>query len=104
VSMETRNGKGEYYTRSVRSGRRIAREYVGSGVLGEFAAAVDELARAKRAQRTAARSAVRDGLDELDKLLAGYAQTVEVAARKALVAAGYECHQRGEWRKTRATA
>ena len=104
VSMETRNGKGEYYTRAFRRGGRIVREYVGSGLVGEFAAAVDELERAMRDQRAAAKSTESDGLDELDKLVAGYSKTVEMAAREALVAAGYQCHQRGEWRKTRAQA
>jgi hypothetical protein len=102
--METRNGKGEYYTRAFRREGRIVREYVGSGLIGEFAATVDELERAQRAQRAAVRSTARDRLDELDTLVAAYARTVEMAAREALVAAGYRCHQRGEWRKTRAQA
>jgi hypothetical protein len=106
--METRNGKGQYYTRAFRRGGRTVREYVGSGLVGEFAATVDELERAMRAQRAAMRFTMRstehDRLDELDKLVAGYAKTVEVAAREALVAGGYQCHQRGEWRKTRAQA
>jgi hypothetical protein len=104
VSLETRNGKGEYYVRAFRRGGRIVREYVGSGWLAECAAAVDELERARRAQRSAARSMEVEQLDLLEKMIADYGKTAEVAAHEVLTAAGYMCHQRGEWRKTRASA
>ena len=104
MSWETRNGKGRYYTRSPRRGGRIVREYFGAGKWGEYWAAEDAYARAERAERAAASRAEADGLDEIDKLVAAYVKTVEVAAREALVAAGYRQHQRGEWRKTRGQA
>jgi hypothetical protein len=104
VSYETRNGKGHYYTRSRRQGGRIVREYLGAGDYGEYFAALDARARAEAAERAADSWMEVDGLDELDKLVAAYVKTVEVAAREALVAAGYRQHQRGEWRKTRGQA
>lgn len=104
MSLETRNGKGKYFVRAFRRGGRIVREYVGSGWLAECAAAVDELERLRRAQRSAARSIEVEQLDMLDKVVADYAKTVEVAAGENLALAGYKCHQRGEWRKTRASA
>jgi len=102
MSWETRNGKGRYYTRSPRRG--VVREYFGAGEWGEYWAAEDAYARAERAERAAASRAEADGLVELDKLVAAYAQVAEVAAREALAAAGYRQHQRGEWRKTRGQA
>ena len=104
VSWETRNGKGRYYTRSPRRGGRIVREYLGAGEYGEYFAALDARARAEAAERAADSWMEVDGLDEIDKLVAAYVKTVEVAAREALVAAGYRQHQRGEWRKTRGQA
>ena len=104
VSLETRNGKGEYYVRAFRRGGRMVREYVGSGWLAEYAAAIDELKRARRAQRSASRSMEIEQLDLLEMMIADYGKTVEVAAGENLALAGYKCHQRGEWRKTRASA
>ena len=101
VPWETRNGKGRYYTRSKRQERRTDREYVGTGPYAEYWAAVDAQARFERAERSAALFTEIDELVELDKLVAAYAATGEAAAREALVAAGFQRHQRGEWRKTR---
>ena len=104
MSWESRNGHGHYYTRSTRQEGRIVREYFGAGQVGAYWAAVDQLARAERAARAAASRAELAGLAELDQLVAAYAQTVELAAREVLLAAGYRRHQRGEWRKTRGQA
>jgi hypothetical protein len=104
MGWETRNGTGRYYTRSKRQGGRIVREYLGTGKYGEYWAAVDQHALAEQSQRDAALNTEIDGLAELDKLVGAYAATVELAAREALVAAGYRRHQRGEWRKTRGQA
>ena len=104
MGFETRNGHGRYYIRSRRQGGRIVREYLGAGDYGEYFAALDARARAERAGRAADFWTEFDGLDEIDKLVAAYVKTVEVAAREALVAAGYRQHQRGEWRKTRGQA
>jgi len=104
VPWETRNGRGHYYTRSTREGRRIIRKYYGTGELGEIWAAIDEFARVARAERAAAWSTEVDDLVELDKLVAAYVKSVEAAAHEALAAAGYKRHERGEWRKTRGQA
>jgi hypothetical protein len=104
VPWETRNGKGRYYTRANREGGRLVREYLGAGAYGEYWAAVDAQARLERAERDAALFTEIDELVELDKLVAASAANVETAAREALAAAGYQRHERGEWRKTRAQA
>ena len=104
MGWETRNGKGCYYTRNRREGGRFVREYLGTGEYGEYFAALDAQARFERAERDAALFTEIDELVELDKLVAASAANVETAAREALVAAGYQRHERGEWRKTRAQA
>jgi hypothetical protein len=104
VSWETRNGKGRYYVRTWREGGRIVRQYIGTGMFGEYWASVDELARAERADEAAAARAEVEQLSELDKLVAASAQAARVVASQALIAAGYRRHQRGEWRKTRGQA
>jgi hypothetical protein len=104
MGWESRNGRGRYYTRSRRHGGRIVREYLGTGQLGESWAVLDGLARAEVAAGGAAARAELEELVELDELVAVYAQTVELAARDVLLAAGYRRHQRGEWRKTRGQA
>jgi hypothetical protein len=110
MGWETRNGRGHYYIRTTRQGGRIVREYFGTGELGEIAATFDEFARAERvlrakhAAQVAASSMKVDQLIKLDKLVAAYVKTVEVAAHQALSAAGYRRHERGEWRKTRGQA
>jgi hypothetical protein len=104
VSWETRNGKGRYYVQTWREGGRIVREYIGAGAYGECIAAGDARARACRAEDAAAARADRLELAELDARVAEYAKDVKAAAHEALTAAGYQRHQRGEWRKTRAQA
>jgi hypothetical protein len=104
MSWETRNGKGRYYTRSVRIGGRIVREYIGAGVYGECIAADDARARAERADQAAAARAEIEHLADLDELVAASARSAQVVASEALIAAGYRRHQRGEWRKTRGQA
>lgn len=104
MSWETRNGKGRYYTRCVRVGGRFVREYIGAGAYGECIAADDARARAERVDQVAAARAEVEQLSDLDELVAASARSAQVVASQALIAAGYQRHQRGEWRKTRGQA
>jgi hypothetical protein len=92
-----------YYTRSHKVHGRVVREYVGSGLIGELAARDDE---ARRRQDAEAAARVRQE-QAAWKAAAAEQETVRrltdglVAA--ALVAVGYHRHDRGAWRKRRAT-
>ena len=48
MAWEKRQRGGKYYTRSRRVGGRVKRTYIGTGPVGEHAAAMDELSRSLR--------------------------------------------------------
>jgi hypothetical protein len=102
MSWETRGGRGRYYTRSKRVGGRVRREYVGSGLLAELAAAEDALHREAREREARDRPTERERLEALDAPLGALDALTGALYRAALVAAGYRQHKRGEWRKRRA--
>jgi hypothetical protein len=93
--------RGRYYTRSKKVSGRVVREYIGTGRLAELAAQMDAIERADREAERAARRAEKDELAALDADLKALAETTDLVARAALVAAGYHRHKRGEWRKKR---
>src|SRR4051812_4656289 len=93
--------RGRYYTRSVREGGKVRREYVGTGKLAELAAQMDAIFRAQRQQQRAEERAEREELDALDAPLAELDDLADLLVRAALTAAGYHRHHRGEWRKRR---
>ena len=103
MAWETRQRGGSYYTRSVRQGGRVLREYIGTGETAELIAACDEHDRAARSLARAAERAERDRIGRADMPLADLDALTETLARLALVAAGYHRHHRGDWRRRRAT-
>ena len=52
MGWEERRGR-LYYYRSVRQGKRVRKEYVGGGTLGQLAAELDELERLQREEEEA---------------------------------------------------
>ena len=52
-------------------------------------------------KRIAALRAEKAELDTLDAYLKALCERADLAARAALLAAGYHCHKRGEWRRRR---
>jgi hypothetical protein len=90
-----------YFYVSERIGRQVVSHYVGRG---EAAAAIEELVAEERAAREAERAASRREralLDEADRATAHLCLQADLAARAALLGAGYHQHHRGEWRKRR---
>ena len=101
MAWETRGGTRRYYTRSVRRDGRVVRQYFGTGLCGEAAAAAD---RERGAARDAAREAMRAALNRLaqaDAQVTALCQAAETAARAHLLIAGYHRHDRGRWRRRR---
>ena len=86
-----RRGDRCYGYRSVREGRRVRTEYVGSGPLVE---AVQAEADARRAQ-------IREDIEH-ERELVEYGRWVDRVVADALVAAGYWRPGRHGWRRRRA--
>ena len=92
---------GRYYTRSLREGGRVAREYVGRGAGAKLAARLDELERDQRRTAREVRRLDREQADALDAPLDDLNDAADLLVRAALLAAGFCQHNRGEWRKKR---
>src|SRR4051812_8470226 len=97
--------QNRYYSRSRKVNGRVYREYVGCGIAGQMAAQFDALERERlAAERAAKRKAWEDEraeLEALDAQLQALGDLADLVARAALVAAGFQQHKRGEWRKKR---
>jgi hypothetical protein len=99
MSYEIRRGR-QYYYQVRRVNGRLVKQYLGSGVAAEQAAA--EVARRQRDRA----DQLRLDLDFEQRLLPfrsdfeAFWQTSELILQMAFVAANYHCH-RGEWRRRR---
>jgi hypothetical protein len=93
--------KGRYYTRSKKVNGRVVREYVGVGEVAEQAAQIDASNRADREAEREARRVEKAELEALDAPLNELNDLADQLVRAALMAAGYQQHKRGEWRKRR---
>ena len=103
MAWETRQRGGRYYTRSKKVNGRVVREYVGTGLVGELAAAGDARARAERQAQQAAWRADQERIESAIAPLEEFCDVVETLARGSLLVAGYHRHHRGEWRRKRGT-
>ncbi len=103
MAWETRQRGGRYYTRSKKVHGRVIREYVGTGLVGELAAAADERERAERQAQQAAWRAECERIESAIAPLEEFCDVVETLARASLLLAGYHRHHRGEWRRKRGT-
>ena len=101
MGWETRKrGVGSYYYRSVRSGDRVKKEYVGGGRLGQVAAKLDETERLRRKEGAAYWEAERERVEDLVAPVLGLCEAADILARAHLISAG--CHRhKGEWRRAR---
>ncbi len=101
MAWERRKRGGFYYTRSRKVGGRVVREYVGGGLVGQFAAATDAEQRAERKARAEAFRTESARLEAVDVPVDALDEVAEALARGALLLAGYHRHHRGEWRRKR---
>jgi hypothetical protein len=101
MAWEERKRGTTYYTRSQKVDGRVVRQYVGTGWVGELAAAEDALHREARELAAAEQRTERERLAELDAPLEVLDAKVEALYRAAMVLAGYRQHDRGQWRKQR---
>lgn len=99
MAWEDRNGH-PYYYRKHREGKHVVSEYVGSGLLGEFAEAIDieeryeeNLARTNFKKQERNFKAIDEQVREVEK----YTRAV---TRAVLLLSGYHSHKR-QWRKRR---
>jgi predicted nucleic acid-binding protein len=99
VAWETRNGT-RYYYRSVRDGKRVRKEYVGTGETAEALAHADEAIRLVRKLERDECQAEVEQMEELAAPMLEIAELAEVLARAHLAAGGYHKHK-GEWRLRR---
>jgi hypothetical protein len=96
--------RGRYYTRSTKVNGRVVREYIGTGRAAELAAQLDALERERRRRHADALRRQKEELSALDAAMRALAERTDLAARAALLAAGYRQHKRGEWRRRRGQA
>lgn len=102
MAWETRGGRGRYYTRSVRVGGRVVREYCGTGKRGEAAAESDSRRRAERDAHREEIRAVLGHVADVDDRVRALCDATDAVVRAALLSAGYHQHDRGAWRRRRA--
>ena len=100
MGWEQRPRGGRYYTRSRRIGGRVVREYVGGGLIGQLAAALDDRERTRLHGERAERRRDREMLATVTAELADATRAIDAAVAGELEADGYHWH-RGEWRRRR---
>jgi hypothetical protein len=93
--------QGPYYYRARKVNGRVVRQYVGRGEAAEIVAAADAEEREEREYRAERLRAFRADLDRLDGLVGEADEAVAAVVQAALLAAGYQQHRRGEWRRQR---
>ncbi len=90
-----------YYYRVRKVNGRVVREYCGNGLLAQVAAAQDEERRAEREERQRAQKRQREEVEKLDAEVNAVNEIADLFARAALMVAGYQQHDRGQWRRKR---
>jgi hypothetical protein len=90
-----------YYYRVRKVNGRVVREYFGAGEVAHLVAQMDALERERRRLEALEKRQEKDELEALDAELKPVTERIDLAARAALLAAGFHLHKRGEWRKRR---
>lgn len=100
MGWETRQSGCRYYTRSRRENGRVVRQYIGTGPVGEWAAAEDQERRQAATAELQQLRAIQEADQALESMLTRLnAQTNQIATW-LLLAAG--CHKsKRQWRRKR---
>jgi hypothetical protein len=101
MAWESRGGVGRYYTRSVRVGGRVERQYIGTGPVAEFLAAEDERRRREQEAQRAAWREEREAWDAAETAASASHATLTDLIKASLLARGFHQHNRGKWRRRR---
>jgi hypothetical protein len=99
VTLERRDGK-LYYYRSVRSGEKVRKIYVGAGEFARISHEGDILRRTSRKAQREREKAELERLEALEALVEELSEAAEVLVRTHLIDAGYH-RRKGEWRRAR---
>jgi hypothetical protein len=97
MSWEKRRG-GWFYYRARRTGGKVVKEYIGTGLAAERIAKRDEAMRAKRIAQRHAELELRRHVMEASTTLAELSGNCDDLVTAALAEAGIYQHHRGEWR------
>ena len=98
-----RRGKCNNYTRSRKVNGKVVREYYGVGLIGELASTLDKLHRAERIERENKFKEELAQVQQTDEAIEAFCFSVKTLFRAVLYANGYHQHDRGQWRRRRAT-
>jgi hypothetical protein len=94
-------GNRRYYYRSVRRNGRVHKDYIGIGLVAEYAAEMDALQRAERNKAAQAWRQQRERMDAIEVQLQTWWNAGNVLLKAHLYEKGYHRHDRGQWRKWR---
>jgi len=99
MGWEERRGHSYYY-RSVREGKRVRKEYIGGGALGQLLAQIDELERLQREEEEASWREEQKRLQRSAGFLRELEEAAQILIRAQLLVDGF--HKRnGQWRRLR---
>ena len=98
MSLEDRDGRLYFYEKT-RNGDRVISRYVANGTIAAYCAQIQADAQCERRfQREAERD--REAKErERERPIEQWFDDVELLADACLIAAGFRCHKRGEWRR-----
>jgi hypothetical protein len=87
-----------YYYRTIRTGEKTTKVYVGKGPLAEMAARLDEMARARQRAAKEAWQVEQLQIADADAALDEFRAAVDLLSRAMLLVAGFHQHHR-QWRR-----
>jgi hypothetical protein len=101
MAWESRDGRGRYYTRTVRVGGRRIRQYFGTGLAAKQAAMHDAERRDERRARLQQQRAEETRYQSAIEPLLAICWLTDQLLAAILADHGYHRHDRGAWRRRR---